>query len=129
MTSPVVNTTCLPFYLTSFVYVSVFVDYLQKVKASKAEGGEQSSSRLLEQLGLYPSATSEELSNTSEKKEEPRSEEKQCQEKEEEESGDVFLPVERPIQKNKKRCWTCKTKLELAQRELGGCKCGESHSK
>lgn len=129
MTSPVANTTCLPFYLTSFVYVSVFVDYLQKVKASKAEGGEQSSSRLLEQLGLYPSATSEELSNTSEKKEEPRSEEKQRQEKEEEESGDVFLPVERPIQKNKKRCWTCKTKLELAQRELGGCKCGESHSK
>lgn len=99
------------------------------MKASKAEGGEQSSSRLLEQLGLYPSATSEELSNTLEQKEKPRSEENQRQEKEEEESGDVFLPVERPIQKNKKRCWTCKTKLELAQRELGGCKCGESHSK
>lgn len=34
------------------VYVSTFVDYLQKVKASKAEGGEQSSSRLLEQLEI-----------------------------------------------------------------------------
>ena len=27
-------------------------------------------------------------------------------------------------QKNKKRCWTCRVKLELAQRELGVCKCG-----
>jgi len=27
-------------------------------------------------------------------------------------------------QKNKKRCWTCRVKLELAQRELGICKCG-----
>lgn len=35
------------------------------------------------------------------------------------------LPVDRPIQKSRKRCWTCKTKLELAQRELGACKCGE----
>lgn len=32
--------------------------------------------------------------------------------------------VERPIQKNKKKCWTCRVKLELAQRELGHCKCG-----
>lgn len=31
---------------------------------------------------------------------------------------------ERPQQKNKKRCWKCKAKLELAQRELGICKCG-----
>ncbi|EDO40239.1 predicted protein [Nematostella vectensis] len=30
---------------------------------------------------------------------------------------------DRPVQKNKKRCWTCKTRLELAQRELGICKC------
>ena len=30
-----------------------------------------------------------------------------------------------PGQKNKKRCWTCRVKLELAQRELGICKCGE----
>lgn len=30
-----------------------------------------------------------------------------------------------PVQKNKKRCWTCRVKLELAQRELGICKCGE----
>jgi len=29
-----------------------------------------------------------------------------------------------PEQKNKKRCWTCRVKLELAQRELGLCKCG-----
>ena len=31
----------------------------------------------------------------------------------------------RPGQKNKKRCWTCRVKLELAQRELGVCKCGK----
>ena len=41
------------------------------------------------------------------------------------EETDVFLPAERPQQKNKRRCWTCKVKLELAQRELGGCKCGK----
>lgn len=33
---------------------------------------------------------------------------------------------ERPTQKNKKKCWVCRAKLELAQRELGHCKCGMS---
>ena len=28
-------------------------------------------------------------------------------------------------QKKRKRCWTCKAKLELAQRELGNCRCGK----
>lgn len=28
-----------------------------------------------------------------------------------------------PAQKKRKRCWTCKAKLELAQRELGNCRC------
>lgn len=37
-----------------------------------------------------------------------------------------FLPDDKPVQKNKKRCWSCKAKLELAQRELGLCKCGET---
>ena len=37
-----------------------------------------------------------------------------------------FLPDDKPIQKNRRRCWSCKAKLELAQRELGLCKCGES---
>ena len=36
-----------------------------------------------------------------------------------------FLPDDKPIQKNRRRCWSCKAKLELAQRELGLCKCGE----
>lgn len=30
-----------------------------------------------------------------------------------------------PVQKKRKRCWTCKTKLELAQRELGNCRCSK----
>lgn len=38
------------------------------------------------------------------------------------------IPEDLPQQKNKKRCWKCKAKLELAQRELGICKCGESLS-
>jgi len=93
------------------------IDHLQKVKASKADGGGQSS-QLLEQLGLFRSGASEESTDNLVKKEEV------SEDKKEEEGGDVFLPVERPVQKNKKRCWSCKTKLELAQRELGGCKCG-----
>lgn len=36
-----------------------------------------------------------------------------------------LLPKDRPQQKNKKKCWVCKGKMELAQRELGLCKCGE----
>lgn len=28
-----------------------------------------------------------------------------------------------PVQKKRKRCWTCNAKLELAQRELGNCRC------
>ena len=36
-----------------------------------------------------------------------------------------FLPTDLPPQKNKKRCWACKAKLEPAQRALGGCKCGK----
>jgi len=96
------------------------IDHLQKVKASKADGGGQSS-QLLEQLGLFRSGASEESTDNLVKKEEVSEDKKE----EEEEGGDVFLPVERPVQKNKKRCWSCKTKLELAQRELGGCKCGK----
>lgn len=42
-----------------------------------------------------------------------------------EEATDSFLPTTRPVQKSKRRCWQCRAKLELAQRELGTCKCGE----
>lgn len=38
---------------------------------------------------------------------------------------DPFLPEERPPQKNKRKCWICKCKLELAQSALGTCKCGK----
>ena len=30
-----------------------------------------------------------------------------------------------PVQKKRKRCWTCNAKLELAQRELGNCRCSK----
>lgn len=29
------------------------------------------------------------------------------------------------VQKKRKRCWTCNAKLELAQRELGNCRCSK----
>jgi hypothetical protein len=46
--------------------------------------------------------------------------------KEKDEAGN-FLPGDLPAQMNRKRCWTCKAKLELAQRSLGECKCGKRH--
>jgi len=33
----------------------------------------------------------------------------------------------RPVQKNKKRCFTCKARLELAFVEIGRCKCGYTY--
>ena len=41
-----------------------------------------------------------------------------------EDTPSVTIRSDKPEQKNKKRCWTCRMKLELAQRELGLCKCG-----
>lgn len=115
------------------------------MKGSRTETGSDSSAdssaQLLKQLGLLPSTshipTTKGSSNMNESVEEvdnTRSEpeiEKETEEKKED-NGNVddsaFLPSERPVQKNKKKCWTCKAKLELAQRELGGCKCGECSS-
>jgi len=42
-----------------------------------------------------------------------------------EDTPSVTIQSDKPEQKNKKRCWTCRVKLELAQRELGLCKCGK----
>ena len=112
------------------------------MKASRAETGSDSSAnasaQLFKQLGLLPSTshipTTKGSSNVSELVEEvdntrPEPETEKETEEKKEDNGNVddsaFLPSERPVQKNKKKCWTCKAKLELAQRELGGCKCGE----
>jgi len=40
--------------------------------------------------------------------------------------SDPHLPNDRPVQKNRKRCWTCRSKLELVQQEVGKCRCGQS---
>ena len=37
---------------------------------------------------------------------------------------DPHLPEDRPTQKNKRKCWTCKSKLELVQQQVGICRCG-----
>ena len=126
----------------TFVCVCTPIEHQKAVKATRAETGSDSNnetSQLLKQLGLLPSTSHipttkspsnvnisepvEEIDNT---RAEPERE-KEIEEKKED-NGNVddsaFLPSERPVQKNKKKCWTCKAKLELAQRELGGCKCG-----
>ena len=104
-------------------------EFMQKSKAAKVDGGQgnnSSKSSLLHQLGLVPavdtntSPSSEASSNL--EKTEPEGGEKR---KEADNVADPFLPEDRPVQKNRKKCWICKTKLELAQRELGSCKCGK----
>lgn len=42
-----------------------------------------------------------------------------CREREE------ALDPDRPVQKNKKRCFKCNCRLELAIREIGRCRCGK----
>lgn len=42
----------------------------------------------------------------------------------EEETKTPESSPEKPTQKNKKRCNECKCKLELAQRQIGLCRCG-----
>lgn len=119
------------------------VEHQKSVKATRAETGTDNTtpetSQILKQLGLLPSTSHisktsiEEVDNTRPPPApvpEPELEkpEKETEEKKED-NGNIddsaFLPSERPVQKNKKKCWVCKTKLELAQRELGGCKCGK----
>jgi len=41
-------------------------------------------------------------------------------------AGHDDLPTQ-PVQKNKKRCFVCKTRLELAFVEIGRCKCGYTY--
>ena len=130
--------THIPSYV---VCVCVFniTEHQKSVKATRAETGTDSTtpetSQILKQLGLLPSTSH--ISKTSIEQvdnvrpapaPEPEKPEKETEEKKED-NGNIddsaFLPSERPVQKNKKKCWVCKTKLELAQRELGGCKCGK----
>lgn len=42
-----------------------------------------------------------------------------------EEQESVNEATDVPVQKKRKRCWTCNAKLELAQRELGNCRCSK----
>jgi hypothetical protein len=103
--------------------------------ASKA--GEKNPTQLLTQYGLLSSGLGNSTSAV-EIREPQQSQEQQNEggeegpsetevdqmNKDKDESGN-FLPGDLPSQKNRKRCWTCKSKLELAQRALGECKCGK----
>ena len=103
---------------------------MQQSKAAKVDGSSSTQkSTLLQQLVAAVSESDRPPSegSASEEKEKADSQAEHEGEKQEEVEGgaDPFLPTERPQQKNKKKCWICKSKLELAQRELGTCKCGK----
>lgn len=98
-----------------------------KVEGSSASNSASKSS-LLQQLGLVPAGDNNSTTTGLLPCIEEKSDNQTEGEKKETKSNanaDPFLPVDRPLQKNKKKCWLCKTKLELAQRELGSCKCGK----
>ena len=42
--------------------------------------------------------------------------------------GEDTVDELRPPPKNKKRCFQCNSKLELAIRQIGKCRCGKSYS-
>ena len=110
------------------VYTSV--EYLQKMKSSQAENGDSGdTSKLLEQFGLLSPSESrlhDEAEDNEEKEKKDEDPEKEKKEEIEDTSDNTFLPSDMPVQKNRKRCWNCKVKLELAQRALGSCKCGKT---
>ena len=111
------------------------IEHMQADQPDKVDGGQSSSSSqknvLLQQLGLVPSTaspttgSSEGCSNVEGEEKADSQAEGEKREEKEKEGTDPFLPADRPQQKNKKKCWNCKAKLELAQRELGTCKCGK----
>lgn len=106
-------------------------EHIQQDKAKPSSSSQKTT--LLEQLGLVASSVdsanstpgSSGPSSGSEEKNDSQAEGEKREESEVEPGVDPFLPEERPPQKNKKKCWICKSKLELAQRELGTCKCGK----
>lgn len=105
---------------------------MQQSKAAKVDGSSSTQkSTLLQQLGLVVAVSdgdrppSEGSAGEEKEKADSQAEGEKQEEVEVEGGADPFLPAERPQQKNKKKCWICKSKLELAQRELGTCKCGK----
>ncbi len=108
------------------------IECVQQGKTSKVEGGQSNASTknaLLQQLvaAVSESSSSEVFEEKADNQVEGEKQEEMGSNKEEvDNSVDPFLPENRPQQKSKNKCWICKSKLELAQRELGSCKCGKS---
>lgn len=100
---------------------------MQQSKAAKVDGSSSvQKSTLLQQLGLVAAVSESDGDRPPSEEKEKTDSQAEGEKQEEVEGGaDPFLPTERPQQKNKKKCWICKSKLELAQRELGTCKCGK----
>ena len=97
------------------------VDFLKGKAGTSSANSEQNA--ILKQLGLV--ATSCEASSSSKDEKVDNHQDTEKREEVDNKPQDPFLPSERPQQQNKKKCWVCKCKLELAQRELGSCKCGK----
>ena len=121
-------------YVYTHTCTQNLIDSLQKVQPSSQKTSTTTSgeaSQLFKHLGLVPTASTAHSTANSNSNEDIQNTENQPDgakpvDLDTENNVDPYLPVERPVQKNKKKCWICKTKLELAQRELGGCKCGKS---
>ncbi len=114
-----------------------FLEKSQNAEEAKVESGLNSTDSvqdptLLSKLGLLSSTSSStgtinSNANIVDKKvDNQEAETKEPENEGEENLNEVcLLPKDIPVQKNKKKCWVCKSRLELAQRELGLCKCGK----
>ena len=86
-------------------------------------GTKAEQSVILEKLGFVASSSG----GTSDDKGENQTKETSSGEAHNNSEDQFATTTEECQQKNKKKCWVCKAKLELAQRELGCCKCGKLH--
>ena len=116
------------FSLYNDILVCVFSDYLQKLQDSQTAGNNSnntnksvSSTALL--TGLLVGLPQNSIPTQEEKLDnQPETIKMEVEGNEETNS---FVQSDKPVQKNRRRCWSCRVKLELAQREVGQCKCGK----
>ena len=109
------------FYVfTDNVSVVLYPEYQQQM--SQVAGHNTSASdQMLNFIPGYGKESLLSVGSGEEKKDECPEQKSECKEEKME-----VTPTEAPVQKNKKKCWKCSTKLPLSQQQLGECKCGES---
>lgn len=145
------SSRCIRFWLYKVLTFSRFYSELQRkgksedknaaVSMNKAKVETSSLKQSKQDLGKDPSSTeqdnleiqhegnnskcmkTETVSAAEGKSSQESSEEQESSSNVIENDQDVSKDV--PVQKKRKRCWTCNAKLELAQRELGNCRCSK----